>query len=59
MDQWLNMPKEERYYATGALLLLKLSGNQVIYKNIIAQIDSCHDLWSINSKNITTSEFRL
>ena len=43
IGNWLNAPKEERDYATGALFLLKLSGNQIMYKNIIAQIDRRHD----------------
>ena len=40
---WINTPKEERAYATGALFLLKLSGNQIMYKNLITQSDRSHD----------------
>ena len=31
IGQWLNTPEEERDYKAGALLLLKLSGNQIMY----------------------------
>ena len=33
IGQWLNTPEEERDYKAGALLLLKLSGNQIMYLN--------------------------
>ena len=35
IGQWLNTPEEERDYKAGALLLLKLSGNQIMYLNNI------------------------
>jgi len=40
---WLDMPEAERDYTVGALYLLKLSGNQIMYRNIISQIDRRHD----------------
>lgn len=43
IKQWLETPADERDYSAGALYLLKLSGNQIMYKNIIAQIDCRHD----------------
>lgn len=43
IKQWLETPERERDYTVGALYLLKLSGNQIMYKNIIAQIDRRHD----------------
>ena len=43
IKQWLETPEGERDYTVGALYLLKLSGNQIMYKNIIAQIDRRHD----------------
>lgn len=43
IKQWLETPEDERDYAVGALYLLKLSGNQIMYKNIISQIDRRHD----------------
>ena len=42
--QWLETHEDERDYAVGALYLLKLSGNQIMYKNIISQIDRRHDV---------------
>ena len=36
IKQWLEKPEDERDYAVGALYLLKLSGNQIMYRNIIA-----------------------
>ncbi len=33
---WLETPSDERDYAIGALYLLKLSGNQIMYRNLIA-----------------------
>ena len=44
IKQWLEKPEDERDYSVGALYLLKLSGNQIMYKNIIAQIDRRHDV---------------
>lgn len=43
IKQWLETPESERDYTVDALYLLKLSGNQIMYKNIIAQIDRRHD----------------
>ena len=42
--QWLETPEAERDYSTGALYLLKLSGNQILYKNIVAALDKRHDV---------------
>lgn len=39
IKQWLETPEAERDYSVGALYLLKLSGNQIMYHNIISQID--------------------
>ncbi len=39
---WLDTPEPDRDYSVGALYLLKLSGNQIMYKNIIAQLDRQH-----------------
>lgn len=36
IKQWLEKPEDERDYAVGALYLLKLSGNQIMYRNLIA-----------------------
>ena len=43
IGKWLATPETERDYTVGALYLLKLSGNQIMYKNIIAQIDRRRD----------------
>ena len=40
---WIETPEAERDYTVGALFLLKLSGNQIMYKNIITQIDRRHE----------------
>lgn len=42
--QWLETPEAERDYSTGSLFLLKLSGNQILYKNIVAALDKRHDV---------------
>ena len=42
--EWLEQPHDERDYSVGALYLLKLSGNQIMYKSIISQIDRRHDV---------------
>ena len=39
IKQWFETPEAERDYTVGALYLLKLSGNQIMYRNIISQID--------------------
>ena len=44
IKQWLETPEDERDYSVGALYLLKLSGNQIMYRNIISQIDRRHDV---------------
>lgn len=36
IKKWLEKPTDERDYAVGALYLLKLSGNQIMYRNIMA-----------------------
>jgi len=36
IKQWLDTPSDERDYTVGALYLLKLSGNQIMYRNIMA-----------------------
>lgn len=41
--QWLETPSDQRDYSVGALYLLKLSGNQIMYRNIVAQLDRRHD----------------
>lgn len=44
IQQWLETPAEERDYTMGALYILKLSGNQILYKNLVAAIDRRHDV---------------
>lgn len=34
LQAWLDTPDEQKDYAEGALLLLQLSGNQIMYRNI-------------------------
>ena len=36
IQKWLETPTDERDYSVGALYLLKLSGNQIMYRNIMA-----------------------
>ncbi len=36
IQKWLETPTDERDYAVGTLYLLKLSGNQIMYRNIMA-----------------------
>ncbi len=36
IQDWLNLPAEQRDYAEGALFLLKLTGNQIMYRNLMA-----------------------
>lgn len=43
IKSWLETPENERDYTVGALFLLKLSGNQIMYKNIITQIERRHE----------------
>lgn len=44
IKQWLETPEAERDYSVGTLYLLKLSGNQIMYRNIVAQLDRRHDV---------------
>ena len=43
IKQWLETPSTQRDYSVGALYLLKLSGNQIMYRNIVAQLDRRHE----------------
>ena len=43
IKQWLETPSDQRDYSVGALYLLKLSGNQIMYRNIVAQLDRRQD----------------
>ena len=43
IKQWLETPSNQRDYSVGALYLLKLSGNQILYRNFVAQLDRRHD----------------
>ena len=36
IKQWLDTPADERDYTVGALYLLKLSGNKIMYRNLMA-----------------------
>lgn len=36
IKQWLETPSDQRDYSVGALYLLKLSGNQIMYRNLVA-----------------------
>ena len=36
--EWLEQPHDERDYSVGALYLLKLSGNQIMYRNLIIAV---------------------
>lgn len=42
--KWLETPAAERDYQAGAVMLLRLSGNRIMYNNIIRQIDRRHDV---------------
>ena len=44
ISDWLNTPESERDYTVGALYLLKLSGNKIMYANIVANIDRRHEI---------------
>ena len=44
IKQWPETPSNQRDYSVGALYLLKLSGNQIMYRNVVAQLDRRHDL---------------
>ena len=44
IGEWLNKPESERDYTVGALYLLKLSGNKILYTNIVANLDRRHDV---------------
>lgn len=41
---WLETPAAERDYTVGALYLLKLSGNKIMYMNLVAALDRRHDV---------------
>ena len=40
---WLEAKPDERDYTVGALYILKLSGNQILYKNLVANVDRNRD----------------
>lgn len=43
LEKWLDTPQEERDYADGAMLMLQLSGNKIMYRNVMANLDRKHD----------------
>jgi hypothetical protein len=43
IGKWLETAADERDYSVGALYLLKLSGNAIMYRNIIAALDKRKD----------------
>lgn len=43
IKQWLDTPEKERDYTVGALYMLKLSGNKIMYSNVIARLDAKHE----------------
>ena len=43
IKHWLDTPDAERDYTVGALYLLKLSGNQIMYRNIMSQLERRRD----------------
>ena len=46
-EQWLETPSDQREYSVGALYLLKLSGNQIMYRNIVVQLGRRHDNYNV------------
>jgi hypothetical protein len=44
LKTWFETPENERDYAAGALLLLKLSGNIIMYRNIVSKPDKYSEL---------------
>ena len=43
IKNWLEQPESERDYTVGALYLLKLSGNKIMYMNLVANLERRHD----------------
>lgn len=39
---WLEKPESERDYSTGALYVLKLSGNKILYRNLVRNLSKNH-----------------
>lgn len=39
LKKWLGTPADQRDYTVGALYLLQLTGNQILYKNLMADLD--------------------
>lgn len=44
IGDWLQSPAESRDWEEGALMVLRLSGNRILYNNIMARIDYRHDV---------------
>lgn len=43
LNTWLTTPADERDYTVGALYLLKLTGNAIMYRNVVASLDARHE----------------
>ena len=43
LKAWLETPSDQRDYSVGALYLLQLSGNKIMYRNLVAALDKRHD----------------
>jgi hypothetical protein len=40
LKSWLETPEDERDYSVGALYLLKLTGNQIMYRNLVVNLNA-------------------
>ena len=43
IQEWLNTPRDQRNVPAGAMLLLRLNHNQVLYNNILHKPTKLHD----------------
>lgn len=43
LGDWLNSPEDSRDWEAGALMLLQLSGNRILYNNVMRRLDNAHD----------------
>lgn len=48
LGEWLQTPPDKRDWGNGALMLLQLSGNKILYRNVMANLAARHDVIEYN-----------
>ena len=50
LQAWMNTPAQERNYEQGALYLLQLTNNKILYRNIVRDVKRHREVIEFKSK---------